>query len=143
MSEQGKGDGPKLVTELKASEFEEQLARALRRVEAPEGFAVRVMERVSANPTHDDGAVMNGAPETEVSRVVMMQPRRGMWRMQAWMGGAVAAVLALGVFGAEQVHQRREQARANEQFAVAVSVTDRALAQTREQLQRAGLKLSE
>ena len=63
--------------------------------------------------------------------------------MQAWMGGAIAAVLAIGMYGAEVLHQRREQAKADQQFAVAVQATDHALAQTREQLQRAGLKLGE
>jgi len=69
-----------------------------------------------------------------------------LWRMQAWMGGAIAAVLVLGMVAAEQMHLRREraeQAKADQQFAVAMQVTDHALAQTREQLQRAGLKLGE
>ena len=132
MSDQEKRvDGPELVGnaehDLKLAEFELQLARAMRRVDAPEGFAERIMER-SASPA-----------ET----VVVMRRHQGMWRMQAWMSGAVAAALALGVFGAEQIHQRREQAKADQQFAVAMQVTDHALAQTREQLQRAGLKLGE
>jgi hypothetical protein len=63
------------------------------------------------------------------------------------MGGALAAVLALGMYGSEVLHQRRERAeqaaKADQQFAVAMQVTDHALAQTREQLQRAGLKLGE
>jgi hypothetical protein len=67
--------------------------------------------------------------------------------MQAWAGGAIAATLALGMFGAEQLHQRHvrevQTALANQQFAMAVQVTGHALAQTREQLQRAGLNLSE
>jgi hypothetical protein len=67
--------------------------------------------------------------------------------MQAWVGGAIAAVLALGMFGAVLLHQRRERAEqaavATQQFEAAVRVTDRALAQTREQLQRAGLNLGE
>jgi hypothetical protein len=70
-----------------------------------------------------------------------------LWRLQAWTGGAIAAALALGMFGAEQLHLRRERAeetaRADQQFAVAVQVTDHALAQTREQLARAGLNLGE
>jgi hypothetical protein len=84
-----------------------------------------------------------GAAET----LVVMRPRRGLVRMQAWMGGAIAAVLALGMFGAEQLHLRRERAeeaaKADQQFAVAMQVTDHALEQTREQLQRAGLKLGD
>ena len=75
-------------------------------------------------------------------KVVAMRPRLRSVRLQAWMGGAIAAVLALGMFGAEQLHLRRERAEqtaaANQQFEAAMQVTDRALAQTREQLQRAG-----
>jgi len=131
MSEQEKMDGPKLVDESGLAEFELQLARAMRRVDAPEGFAERIMER-SAGPAE---------------KVVVMRPRRGLVRMQAWMGGAIAAVLALGMFGAEQLHQRRERAeeaaKADQQFAVAMQVTDHALETTREQLQRAGLKFGE
>ena len=131
MSEQEKMDGPKLVDESGLAEFELQLARAMRRVDAPEGFAERIMER-SAGPAE---------------KVVVMRPGGRMVRMQAWMGGAIAAVLALGMFGAEQLHQRRERAeeaaKADQQFAVAMQVTDHALEQTREQLQRAGLKLGD
>ncbi len=127
MSEQEKRVvGPELVPELKLAEFELQLARAMARVDAPEGFAGRVMEKAEQTPA-----------------VVVMRPRSGLWRMQAWMGGALAAMLALGMCGAEALHQRREQAKADQQFAVAVQATDHALAQTREQLQRAGLNLGE
>ena len=134
MSEQERMDGPELVPELvldlKLAEFELQLARAMRRVDAPEGFAARVMERSTS-------------PADVEQKVLVIRPRSGLWRMQAWMGGAIAAVLAIGMYGAEVLHQRREQAKADEQFAVAVQATDHALAQTREQLQRAGLKLGE
>ncbi len=130
MSEQERVNGPKLVPEaasdLKLAEFELQLARAMARVDAPEGFAARVMDKAELT-----------------QKVAVMRPRTRLPRMQAWMGGAVAAVLALGIYGAEQLHQRREQAKADQQFAVAVQVTDHALAQTREQLQRAGLTLGE
>ena len=127
MSEQEKVKGPELVEDLELTEFELQLARAMRRVDAPEGFAERIMER-SAGPAE---------------KVVVMRRRGRMVRMQAWMGGAIAAVLALGMFGAEQLHQRREQAKADQQFAVAMQATDHALDQTRAQLQRAGLNLGE
>ncbi|HSY36975.1 MAG TPA: hypothetical protein VK814_14560 [Acidobacteriaceae bacterium] len=126
MSDQERMDGPELVPDLNLAEFELQLTRAMRRVDPPEGFAGRVMDKAE-----------------QTQRVVVMRPRSGLWRMQAWMGGALAAVLALGMYGAEALHQRREQAKADQQFAVAVQATDHALAQTREQLQRAGLKLGE
>jgi hypothetical protein len=139
MSDQEKRvDGPELVQDLapdlKLAEFELQLARAMRRVDAPEGFAARVMERAAS-------------PAEVEQTVIVMRPRSGLWRMQAWAGGAIAAVLALGMFGAEQLHQRRERAEqvaaANQQFAVAMQVTDHALTQTREQLEKAGLRLGD
>lgn len=135
MSEQEKRvDGPELVPELKLAEFELQLARAMSRVDAPEGFAARVMECAAS-------------PAESAQKVVVMRPRFRLPRLQAWTGGAIAAMLALGMFGTEQLHQRHEReqqaALANQQFAMAVQVTDHALAQTREQLQRAGLNLSE
>jgi hypothetical protein len=137
MSEQEKrvqGHGPELVPDAALAEFELQLARAMRRVDAPEGFAARVMERAAS-------------PAESAQKVVVMRSRFGMARMQAWAGGAIAATLALGMFGAEQLHQRHvrevQTALANQQFAMAVQVTGHALAQTREQLQRAGLNLSE
>jgi glycogen debranching enzyme len=127
MSDQGKVSGPELVEDLKLVEFELHLARAMARVDAPEGFADRIMER-SASPAE---------------KLVVMRPRSRFVRMQAWAGGAIAAVLVLGMFGAEQLHQRREQAKANQQFDVAMQATDHALDQTRAQLQRAGLNLGE
>jgi hypothetical protein len=135
MSDQEKRvDGPELVPELAMTEFELQLARAMSRVDAPEGFAARVMERAAS-------------PAEAEPKVIVMRPRSGLLRMQAWAGGAIAAMLALGMFGAEQLHLRRERAeetaRADQQFAVAVQVTDHALAQTREQLARAGLNLGQ
>jgi hypothetical protein len=130
MSEQERMDGPELVPDLKLAEFELQLARAMRRVDAPEGFAARVMDRAAS-------------PVEVEQKVLVIRPRSGLWRLQAWMGGALAAVLALGMYGAEVLHQRREQAKADQQFAVAMQATNHALTQTREQLQRAGLKLGE
>jgi hypothetical protein len=152
MSDQEKRvDGPELVPsvvqDLALDEFELQLARAMSCVDAPEGFAARVMER-AASPKR---AVVAPAQVSEARPgapgVVVIPKRSGLLRMQAWAGGAIAAVLALGMFGAEQLHQRHERAEqtamANQQFAVAMQVTDHALAQTRGQLQRAGLNLGE
>ena len=142
-------------TELVPDAFELLLARAMSRVDAPEGFAERVVGRVAsaeggvAGPAQVSDArpfgrlrAGSGAPG------VLVIPKRSGWlRMQAWVGGAIAAALALGMFGAEQLHQRRERAEqaaiATQQFEAAVRVTDRALAQTREQLQRAGLNLGQ
>jgi hypothetical protein len=130
MSEQEKrvqGQGPELVPDLALAEFELQLARAMRRADAPEGFAARVMERAAS-------------PSESAQKVVAMRPRFGMARMQAWAGGAIAATLALGMFGAEQVHQRHvREVLAQQQFETATRITDQVLERTREQLARAGV----
>jgi hypothetical protein len=113
-------------------EFELALKRAMQRVDAPESLV----------------KFLTAATEVKQERVLPWRERKHPWaffvpKAQAWMGGALAAVLALGMYGAEVLHQRREQAKADQQFAVAMQATGHALAQTREQLQRAGLKLGE
>jgi hypothetical protein len=149
------------MSEQEMDRFEHDLAKALQRVSAPEGFAQRVMGRVCADPDVDGASVVHGARAvlddgvrgagSDVSearhgapRVLVM--RKPMVQGRAWIGGAIAAVLVLGVFGAEQVHVRREREKAEmatQQFEAAVLVTDQALQQTREQLARAGLKLGD
>ena len=84
--------------DVEMDELEQALTEALRRVDAPEGFAEKVMERTV------------GAEPPAVAKVVAMPQRHGSLRMRAWVGGAIAAALALGMFGAEQLHQRRERA---------------------------------
>ena len=107
--------------------FELQLTRAMRRVEAPEGFAASVMERAAAPAV--------------LSKVVVMRPRL---RVQMWVGGAIAAMLVVGVFGSEEVHvrhQREEAAVATRQFEAAMRIEDQTLQRTRERLARAGVPL--
>ena len=121
-----------MQTSEEMDDFELALKRAMQRVDAPE----TLMKFLTA------------ATEVKRERVLPWRERKHRWaffvpKAQAWMGGALAAVLALGMYGAQVLHQRREQAKADQQFGVAMQATDHALAQTREQLQRAGLKLDE
>jgi hypothetical protein len=115
------------------SEFEIQLAGALRPVDAPEGFAARVMERAAAPAVS--------------SKVVVMRPRwavRG-WAVHGWAVGAIAAMLAVGAFVGEQVHvrhQREQAAVATQQFEAASRIEDKVLQQTRERLAKAGVPLN-
>jgi hypothetical protein len=86
------------------NDFEEMLARELGRLDAPEGFADRVMERAA--------------------RRKQTRSRGGQyWRM------AIAAsllVCAGAVFsGGYEAHQRHEAEDARQQFAVAMRVTNR------------------
>jgi len=119
------------VSEL--DDFEARLKRNLQRVDAPEGFADRVMLRVS-------------------------QPKQGrllpfpiaVTRARHWMAVAavllVAFVLGFGVHHVEQVEQQRaEQAKARaaaEQFALAMQVTGRTLFVVQQRIDQAGMKTS-
>lgn len=104
------------------SEFEQELAQAMRHVDAPQGFADRVMERA----------------EQPRAKVLTM-PRR----VQAWAGGAIAAALLLGAFGVREQHERRERAEeaayAQQQYELAIQITGETLANVRAQMRQAGV----
>jgi hypothetical protein len=110
-------------------EFELKLMQAMRRVDAPEGFAASLMERAAA---------------PAAQRVIVLRPRISFLSARAWFSGAIAAMLLAGVFVAEQVHVRheREQAAiAQQEFETAMRVTDHALDRTRARLERSGIRL--
>jgi uncharacterized protein HemX len=122
------------VNELDNVEFEERLKRDLRRIDAPEGFADRVMQRV---------------PQQRQGRLLSF-PGVGM-RARHLMAVAavllVAMILGFGVHHVEQVERQRElkqeQAKARaaaEQFALAMQVTGRTLFVVQQQIDRAGTK---
>lgn len=104
-------------------QLEQYLTEALRRVDAPEGFADRVMARARRAPAR--------------AKILTMP-----LRARAWLGGAIAAALLAGVFVGDQVHERRERERADtaqRQFEAGMRITDAALEHTRDQLRRAGV----
>jgi type VI protein secretion system component VasF len=106
------------------TKFEQELMQAMRAFDPPEGFAERVMERAQAS-------------EQPRAKIFAM-PRR----LPLWTSGAIAAALLLGVFFGVQTHlrQQREQAElAQQQFELAMRITDRTLEHTRQQLWSAGV----
>lgn len=106
------------------AELEEYLTHALRRVDAPKGFAERTMAR----------AQTSSAPRGKLLRMPT--------RLRVWTSGAVAAALVAGVFVGDQVHERRQREKAEfaqQQFDAAMRITGETLAQTRLQLQQAGV----
>ena len=123
------------MSEMEQNEFERALTRAMARVNPPETLAKFLMK----------------AAEVEAESRLPRRERKNKWAWfvpqrtaYGWMGGALAAVLVVGVFGVEQVHVRHEReqaAQATQQFETAMRVTDHALDQTRAQLQRAGIRL--
>jgi len=106
-----------------SNEFEQELTRAMRGVDPAEGFADRVMARAQA--------------AVPVRAKVIWIPRR----IRMWAGGAIAATLLAGVFFGEEAHLRhqREQA-AQQQFELAMRITDRTLEHVQQQLSDAGVR---
>jgi hypothetical protein len=115
-------------------EFEVQLKRAMQRVDARVETVAKFM------------AI---AAEVHEERVLPWKQRKNRWafvlpKPQVWAMGAIAAVLAVGVFVGEQAHLRteaRKEAEVRQQFDAAMRVTDHALDQTRAKLERAGFTL--
>lgn len=107
-----------------SDELEQQVKDELRRVDAPEGFADRVMLRVQAR---------------ERARVrVMPRQVRHFWQ-------AVAAVALIGaLLGAGEVmHQRHERERAEvvqRQFDLAMQITQKTLDGVSQRISDAGVK---
>ncbi|HWG18475.1 MAG TPA: hypothetical protein VN678_11470 [Acidobacteriaceae bacterium] len=151
------------TAEFEQDPFEGELLRAMRRVDAPEGFADRVLARIAESPVQqwkpsmetvsefeqELGQAMRhvDAPEGFADRVlrqiaaeerprakVLMMPRR----VQLWAGGAIAAALLVGAFGVREQRERRQQeqavAEARQQFRQAMQITGNTLADTRAQI---------
>jgi hypothetical protein len=88
------------------NDFEGALGRELDKLDVPEGFAGRVMERIARR-------------EEERSRGVQR------WRLA--IAASVLVCVGAGFTGSYQAHQRHEAEDARQQFAVAMRVTNRSL----------------
>ena len=118
------------MSEMDRDEFDEVLASALRRVDAPEGFAASVMERAGV----------------EEHKAVRAKARIFVFpKLPVWATGSIAAGLIVGALAFGGVHVRHEQQRvqAQREFETASRITDRALEHAREQLAKAGVSLEE
>jgi hypothetical protein len=128
------------VDDARMKEFEESLSRAMRRVEVRAETTAKFLalaEEAERKRVHAGGGFRlikfsNGG------RVFAMP------RPRAWMGGAIAAVLAMGIFVGAHVHEQHERrAVAQQQFETAQRITDQTLERTREQLERQGIDLDQ
>lgn len=94
---------------MKTNHIDEQLKRALRRREPPEGFADRVLARVQAQTSPTQASLWT------------------VWRMPSLRWAAVAALVAVGVTGVGyQLHERQEKAEAmaaKQQVMLALRIT--------------------
>lgn len=112
-------------------DFEKDLKQEMRRVDAPEGFADRVMQR---------------AAQQRRGRLLTFGQAGSQARH--WMAVAavllVAVIFGFGIRQAEQVQrQRLEEARAKaaaQQFALAMQVTSRTLFVVQQRIDKAGAK---
>ena len=131
--------GDELGTDAFEPTLEPGLRAALRHQDPPPGFADRLVARALAGdqPTAT-------APSSKPQDHGKLLP----WRVRPlWMKGAIAAALILGLFEGEGAYksfreQQRRIAQATAQFQTTERVTVHALAQAREQLQRAGVPLT-
>jgi hypothetical protein len=111
------------------AEVELALHRAMGRMDAPSGFADRVMTRTEARAQ---------PARSERGRLLAMP----MLQWRTWAAGAIAAVLVVGVVQSDRIHQEHErQAQAQAQFEAAERITDQALAHVRAQVEQAGISL--
>jgi hypothetical protein len=131
------GDDPQMT------EFEQALGRAMQRVEVRAETAAKFL--ALAEEAEKGRAKAGGGLRlvrlSNGGRVIAMP------RPRAWMGGAIAAVLAMGVFAGAHIHEQHEQHErqmmAQQQFETAERITDETLARTREELERRGVNLAQ
>ena len=114
------------------ADLERELKQALRQVAPPAGFADRVMARALR-------------PEQKRGKLLVMPVR---WR--PWLSGAMAAMLAIGVFTAQEIRlheqkieQQRKAELARQQFETAVQITNETLSDVRRQIRQAGVPVGD
>jgi hypothetical protein len=132
--------GMESFEEAHVTDFEQALARAMKRVEMRAETTKKFLalaEEAERKRAHAGGGfrlikLSNGG------RVFTMPTPR------AWMGGAIAAVLAMGCFVGAHVHEQHERrVEAQRQFETAERITDETLARTRAELARQGIELEQ
>ncbi len=137
--------GPEPTEDLNAQEtdaawagLERDLTLAMRPCELPEGFADRVLQRAGA----EDAVAASPATVKTSGKLLRWPVQKG------WLGGAIAAGLLVGLFAGGTALERRhadelQAAKATAQFETAERITDHAMEQAREQVERAGVDLDD
>ena len=126
--------------DTRMADFEQSLARAMRRVEVRAETTAKFLalaEEAERKHEHVGGGFRLIKFSNSGRLFTLPRPR-------AWMGGAIAAVLALGIFVGTQVHEQHERkVVAQQQFETAERITDETLARTRAELERQGINLEQ
>jgi hypothetical protein len=129
-------------------EFERKLTQRMRPVSAPETLAKFLAIAAEAEQARRERRrwwmwfrLRTGARTGSKSGGVMV-----LSRPMAWTGFAMVAAMLLVVFVGQQVHVRRDRERAvvaTQEFEAATQIEDQTMAHTREQLERAGIRLEQ
>jgi hypothetical protein len=110
------------------AELELYLTQALRPVDPPARLTERILARAESARSE----------KTNVAKT---------WtRPRVWVSGAIAAAIVAGVLTGGQIHERREQQKAElaqRQFEAALKITSDTLEQTRRELQQAGIDMGD
>lgn len=129
------------VDDPRMKEFEQALHRAMQRVEVRAETTAKFLalaQDAERKRVHAGGGFRLIKFSNGGRVFAMPKPR-------AWMGGAIAAVLAIGVFAGAHIHEQHEQherqVQAQLQFETAERITDEALARTRAELAQRGIHL--
>lgn len=140
---ESRDEGMQSFEDAHIKDFEQALSRAMKRVEVRAETTAKFLalaEEAERKRVHAGGGFRlikfsNGGRVFAIPR-----PR-------AWMGGAIAAVLAMGVFVGTHLHEQHEQherrVAAQQQFATAERITDETLARTRAEIERQGINLDQ
>lgn len=121
------------------TDFERALARAMKPLDVPPGTTAKLLalaEEAERKREHAGGSFRLIKFSKSARWLATARPR-------AWMGGAIAAVLAIGSFLGARIHIEQERRiHAERQFETAERITDQTLARTREQLAERGIRLA-
>jgi hypothetical protein len=142
--EQGIGNSEQ---DVQMMEFEQALSRAMQRVEVRAETTAKFLalaEEAERKRVHSGSGLrlMKLPGFTGTAGRVFAMPR--IPPAKAWMGGAIAAALAVGVFAGAHIHTEHERrVQAQQQFEAAERITDQAMERTREQLRAQGIYLDQ
>jgi hypothetical protein len=123
------------------NDFERQLTQRMRPVNAPETLAKFLAIAAEAEQTRRERGRwwMWSRPKSGGGVMVFSKP-------MVWTGFAMVAAMLMVVFVGQQMHVRQERekaALATQEFEAATRIEDQTMAHTREQLERAGIRLDQ
>lgn len=134
------------MNDPRMQEFERALSRAIQRVELRAETSAKFLA-LAEEAERSRVKAGGGLRLLRLSNSAKLFTMPRLPQARAWMGGAIAAVLAMGVFVGTHLHEQHEQherrVAAQQQFATAERITDETLARTRAEIERQGINLDQ